>query len=817
MKKELTISAKFDTSDFDKSVDRMQNRLKDLYAPADQVRSQTQMAQKMNQMGINVQGPSQEAYQRNMQRSRKELDSSLKEEYQNQEKLSKLIIKREEKLKSLKDQQKELVRGSKEELEIVEKIGRVKENISKQNEFYKQRESVLNQTLSARQSISPNGMPGLLEAFKSGGLKYGMSQVPGAFKANPMGMGASIAGGLGAAAGMVGGAGAAAEQFTGYGMRLEGARGSAVSGTAGKDLANIYGGRSPFEAAWMPERTEAAGLAAQKAGRNRVTDRMKGIGSIGGMVAGGALMAGGAVVGAASLAGTPFTAGGSALGLPVAGGMMASGAAMFGGGVGGLSNDRSRKGILGGKEYDQLLAGQQAQDKEQALQNLMDQDPGKKLSMDKFESERRANVGTQRTLGLSNQGFYGEGGFQQRGAKAGFMNDQMAGMAGQIVGAGGSARMGQQSDFGLKMERSGLTNAGSILGSMSGSIQSPESTKRATISIMAEAFKIGLDDTDFAEENRKFTQAAANIIGKSGATTEGDQDKLTQALGQFLGERTNRGVEAAGTAYEKSQERGSQLGGRRGAMRMMSARQDPNLSKLDQGELAELLGMRPDQIREDSAAARTFAADAGFTGKDAVGQLKQALKKGTDSARLLIPSNRNKMADKKSVVQKYMQDKGLTYSQLREQSRAGKLPADVDNALGRMDILGNQEEGTGLNVSDSEAATGEFLSGNVMTNTADKDAAKGRLENKNGRVEDTFNTKAAEGADAARENFMKLLPALQAIGAAADELTSQLAPAATALHNTATARQATQPKGNAYGSDIFGPILQPQANKPKGQ
>ena len=208
-----------------------------------------------------------------------------------------------------------------------------------------------------------------------------MGQIPGAFRQNPMGMGASVMGGIGAAAGMIGGIGSAAEQFTGYGMRLESARGSAVAGTTGKDLSDIYGGRSPFEAAYMPERTEAAGLAAQKAGRNRITDRMKGIGSIGGLVAGGGLVLGGLATGAASLAGMPFTAGGSALGLPAAGAIIAGGAGMIGGGVAGLSNDRSRKGILGGKEYEQLLASQQAKDFRQTLQDLKEQDPGKKLGV----------------------------------------------------------------------------------------------------------------------------------------------------------------------------------------------------------------------------------------------------------------------------------------------------------------------------------------------------------------------------------------------------------------------------------------------------
>jgi hypothetical protein len=333
---------------------------------------------------------------------------------------------------------------------------------------------------------------------------------------------------------------------------------------------------------------------------------------------------------------------------------------------------------------------------------------------------------------------------------------------------------------------------------------------------MSEAFKIGLDNTDFAEENRKFTQAAANIIGKSGATTEGDQDRITQMLGQFMGERTNKGVEAAGTAYERMQERGSQLGGRRGAMRFMGARQDANLGKLGTAELTELLGMRPEDIREDSAAARSFAKDAGFEGQGAVGKLQDSLKKLNKSSRFLVPSNRSEAEKQQSVVQKYMQDSGLSYDQIAEKSRKGELPSDVDYAYGKLQITGNVEEKGALTANAAEATSGEFLSSGGPGNGAYKGIAQTSLENKNGRVEDTFNAKAAEGADQARENFMKLLPALQSIGAAADELVGQLAPVAGALSATAKARQATQPKGNAYGADIVAPILQPQAGKPKG-
>lgn len=818
MKKELLISAKFDTSDFDKSVERMQNRLKDLYAPADMVRAQTQTNQRLQQIGMGDARPgvSQEQYQKTQLQTKRQLDTFIKEEVKDQEKLTKMLVNREAKIKSLQEQQKQSVKNSKEELEIKEKINKLEENNFRAKEYYKQRESTINQALDARKKVAPNDIPGLIEAFKGGGFKYGMGQIPGAFRQNPMGMGASVMGGIGAAAGMIGGIGSAAEQFTGYGQRLETARGSAVAGTAGKDLAEIYGGRSPFESAWMPERTEAAGLAAQKAGRNRVTDRMKGIGSVGGVLAGAGLIGGGLLTGAASLAGMPFTAGGSALGLGAAGTMIAGGAGMFGGGVAGLANDRSRKGILGGKEYEQLLASQQAKDFRQTLDDLKEQDPGKKLALEDFEKNYQKNVQSQRMLGLSNKEFYGQGGFKQRSAAAGFMPDQAIGMAQSIVGAGGSARMGRSAEFGLQMERSGLSNAGGVLGAMSGSIQSPESTKRATIAIMSEAFKIGLDNTDFAEENRRFTQAAANIIGKSGATSESDQDRLAQTLGMFLGERSNKGVEAAGNAYERFQERGSQLGGRRGAMRFAAARQDQNLGKLGTAELTELLGMRPEDIREDTAIGRTFAKEAGFEGKDAVKQLQDRLKSVNKQSRFLVPSNAKKVSDQQGVVEKYMKEQGLSYSEIREKSRKGELPDDIDMALGKIDIAGNIEEKGGLTTAAAEATTGEFFGGGGAGKGGGKAGAKALLEGTGGRLEDTYTKKAAEGADEARKNFDGMTESLLKLSGATKDFIDATAPAAGQLGNTAAQRRSTMPKGDAHLKDIVGPILQQQAGKPKG-
>ena len=178
MKKELLISAKFDTSDFDKSVERMQNRLKDLYAPADMVRAQSQTDSRLKQAGLGGERPgvSHEQYQKTAMNTRRELDGYIKEEVKNQEKLSKMITARADKIKDLKEQQKEAVKNSKEELDIKQKIARVEENNFRLKEYYKGRESTISQALDARKKVAPNDIPSLIQAFKGGGFQYGMSQ-----------------------------------------------------------------------------------------------------------------------------------------------------------------------------------------------------------------------------------------------------------------------------------------------------------------------------------------------------------------------------------------------------------------------------------------------------------------------------------------------------------------------------------------------------------------------------------------------------------------------------------------------------------------
>jgi hypothetical protein len=110
-------------------------------------------------MGGLMSTPSPEAAQRTSMQSRRELESYIREQAQGQEKLTKIIVARSEKLEDLKKKQQELTKGSREELEIKEKIARVEENNFRLRENYKQRDSVLNQALDAKERASGRGVP----------------------------------------------------------------------------------------------------------------------------------------------------------------------------------------------------------------------------------------------------------------------------------------------------------------------------------------------------------------------------------------------------------------------------------------------------------------------------------------------------------------------------------------------------------------------------------------------------------------------------------------------------------------------------------
>lgn len=563
MKKEIEFSSKFDTTEFDRSVDYMQKKLKEIYAPVDMARQQNQTATQLNKTGINgtMSAPTQDAFSRASMQARRELEEFLKRESTATEKINKMYNERVSKLRELREAQAGVVKGSQEELDLKNKIARVEENNLKIKEAYDQRTETLRKGIEIRNSNG--GAGGKPPGLGSGNDDDGEDKSEGRMKAT-----AKI---TGAFASLMLGLSKVVKTLGEQQNDIQSSSGNATQNTYGREVSNIYGRSTGSEQMFMTEKQAAMDDAMASMKATRKSDQLKLIGA-GSLVAGGAITAG---------------VGGFTPPALVAGGLMAAG-----GVASVVSSKRLTNAFLadGGDAkskaaYEGQLFEEASGEYSKNYEDRKNQNPFKTQATNEYMQNLMPRLDFQRKMGMNDSSFYGGGGqtgFMRQGTDNGFTPEMMMGMASGIQGAGGSTRSSQQNSlFGLQLQRNmGLTNAGSVLGKLSGSIGDSQATKQATIGILAEGMKLGLDDSKFAEENRKFTQAAADAVAKSGARNGDDIERIAAQFARFQGDKTSQGIEAGKNAYEKFQQDSSAITGPKGVMRMAGFRKDPLLSQL---------------------------------------------------------------------------------------------------------------------------------------------------------------------------------------------------------------------------------------------
>lgn len=236
----------------------------------------------------------------------------------------------------------------------------------------------------------------------------------------------------------------------------------------------------------------------------------------------------------------------------------------------------------------------------------------------KYLRDFQRNLDFQRQTGLSDTDFRTNylGGIHG----AGFSDEQGMGMSSAIQGAGGSTRAATgNAGFALQMQRAfDLTNAGKAIGSISGQLGSTEMSKEALIKIQAEGTRIGLNQSDFREENRKFVEMAANVINQSNATSGAGVEQLVGTLGRFMGDRTMTGMEAGKNAYEAYQRQSNIQSGPSAAMRAAGMMRSPILSKLNGEDQAALFTMNQADVNPDDLGIQALAKKTGRTPQELV-------------------------------------------------------------------------------------------------------------------------------------------------------------------------------------------------------
>lgn len=259
--------------------------------------------------------------------------------------------------------------------------------------------------------------------------------------------------------------------------------------------------------------------------------------------------------------------------------------------------------------------------KNELLQAETETDPFKKQAVENAEQLRMQALQAQRLMGLSESGrggYYGAGGFAARAQTAGFTPEMMSSMAAQMQAAGGSTLgMRQLSKLGLQAERGlDLTNAGTILGRLTGitagaggAAQSEQMFKR----IFTEAVSLGIDKSDFREEQRNFADITSKFIYDSSAKTGEQAAQVVKEFSRFLGEKpTTKELGEAAGAYKKFQSTTAETTGRAGALQFAGLLKDEKLKNLDFRSMASLMSLEESQLDPNNPLVQTLAAKLGM-------------------------------------------------------------------------------------------------------------------------------------------------------------------------------------------------------------
>lgn len=596
-KKSIEFKAKLDTSDVGPTIENLKKQFEEVSRSVERVKAQTQTAGRLGQQGyggMSVPKPEE------IQKSKRALDTFIKEQSQQQEKLYKLIGEQKEKVEKLQNIKKNMLKDSKEELSIEEKKIAAKEALLRLEDQYQRKDLAINKALDLQTGKLPSA-PGAkgISRDEIDAINAETDRITKPKIATMIGKGANI---LGMAAGALAATAEAKEWLAGFPMRLEQAKGSAVEGLVGRDISAVQSGNAQFELPWMAERAKAAEMSKQRADSNRTTDLMKGIA--------GSVLLGIAPIIAATGAGIPAAA------------------ISAGSGIALLKNDRSRSKIFGNKEeYEKLLGAEQTKDTLETWEDLKRQDPKKRAAIERLQQRYTQDLQTQRLMGLSYEQFTGTGGFQQRANKAGF-NDEMArAMAVQMQGAGGSTRgMRDLSTLGLQAQKGfDLTNVGNILGKISGAAGGGQASEQIFRRLMEESIKAGLDKSEFREEQRKYAEMTSEMLSQSGVKTAEDAEKVLQGFSRYLGEKpTVRELTGARSAYEEAQGFSAETSGRGGAIQFAAMLKHPSLKALGAGGMAGLMEMKDRDLVPSNPYIIAEAAKAGVTPEQLIKDTKDS-------------------------------------------------------------------------------------------------------------------------------------------------------------------------------------------------
>jgi hypothetical protein len=250
----------------------------------------------------------------------------------------------------------------------------------------------------------------------------------------------------------------------------------------------------------------------------------------------------------------------------------------FGGGAALLGSEEGYYGLTSNRNALSKMTGKEALEEQEKyrLQEIM-KDP-KRYYQTKFLGENRRRIlGIQRSAGMTDQEMFGKGGFIERGGQQ-FSFDERAAMPQEIVGAGGGgASAARLNILALQAQRNvGLTNSGQALGRLSNYLNTQES-EEAFVKILSKGVSIGLDKSEYREEQKDYIGQVTAIAQKIGG---GEQMVASSMAAGLEGDISRRNVQRSAEQFQNAQQMLDQTTGPSGAMKFALMNKDPLMKRL---------------------------------------------------------------------------------------------------------------------------------------------------------------------------------------------------------------------------------------------
>jgi len=518
LKKELRISAKLDSGDFDKTVADMQRKLKDIYS-ASGPNTNIGIQDRLSKGGFGAAPTESQRRQADLaeKQNRRDLDIHIREQVKAQDEMNKKLAEKLEILKKIQSTEGAIYDYNTKVKEAKDEISKIQNNIS-------QNQAGLNESLNLRDRLNPKGpsFMGVAQGFQQGGFMGGM----GAMGISATAMGIA---GLG-----IGAAGMGLNYFRSgmnapqYSLQNRAAATEEASDRLYKSASGSLLYDMPFEG----NRDRATSMAQEKRKKSGFADIFTG--------------KEGSIIGNDLVTDSLTSGAGGTLGY-LAGGAMK----LFGG---------SYKST-----YESGKTKEFAQDINSNFEAMKSESPLSKIGIDKLRASGERDLSLQRSLGF-NQGDMNQ--YFKNGNNLGFTQEQLISGSQGVLGAGGSTRMAQSSGFVNQMaSKYNMTNAAQSLGALSGTMGDAKTSENTYLKIMSEAVRSGFDKSEFAEENRKFTGLLSDTISSMGVRSEGKASEVAAKMSDFITGNSMRDIGIGKSNFDIYQGRQTE-GGSRESLRM---------------------------------------------------------------------------------------------------------------------------------------------------------------------------------------------------------------------------------------------------------